>query len=80
MHRRSPVNVAIRRTAQCSHVTLANDTKGSVCEHQTFPRLPRGSNQVHLATAVYHLRGNHTVTLYEKREKIRYHLRVWPLG
>ena len=30
--------------------------------------------------AVYHLRGNHTVTLYEKREKIRYHLRVWPLG
>ena len=26
--------------------------------------------------AVYHLRGNHTVTLYEKRGKIRYHLRV----
>ena len=30
--------------------------------------------------AVYHLRGNHTVTLYEMRGKIRYHLRVWPLG
>ena len=26
--------------------------------------------------AVYHLRGNHTMTLYEKRGKIRYHLRV----
>ena len=33
-----------------------------------------------LISAVYHLRGNHAVTLYEKREKIRYHLRVWPLG
>ena len=30
--------------------------------------------------AVYHLRGNHAVTLYEKREKIRYYLRVWHLG
>ena len=30
--------------------------------------------------AVYHLRGKHTLKLYEMREKIRYHLRVWPLG
>ena len=30
--------------------------------------------------AVYHLHGNHTVTLYEIHEKIRYHLSVWPLG
>ena len=30
--------------------------------------------------AVFHLRGNHAVTLYEKREKIRYYLRVWHLG
>ena len=30
--------------------------------------------------AVYHKRGNHTVTLYEKRVKIRYHLRGSPLG
>ena len=33
-----------------------------------------------VSEAVYHLRGNHTMTLYEKREKIRYHLRVWPSG
>ena len=30
--------------------------------------------------AVYHKRGNHTVTLYEERVKIRYHLRGSPLG
>ena len=30
--------------------------------------------------AVYHKRGNHTVTLYEKRVKIWYHLRGSPLG
>ena len=30
--------------------------------------------------AVYHKRGNHTVTLDEKRVKIRYHLRSSPLG
>ena len=33
-----------------------------------------------LLPAVYHKRGNHTVTLYEKRVKIRYHLRGSPLG
>ena len=30
--------------------------------------------------AVYHKRGNHTVTLYEKRVKIRYHLHGSHLG
>ena len=28
--------------------------------------------------AVYHLHRNHIATLYEMREKIRYHLRFWP--
>ena len=30
--------------------------------------------------AVYHLRENHTVTLFELRVKSRYQLREWPLG
>ena len=42
------------------------------------------SHQNHLplriTLAVYHKRGNHSVTLYEKRLKIRYHLRGSPLG
>ena len=33
-----------------------------------------------LILAVYHLRGNHTVTMYEVRGKRRYHLCVWSLG
>ena len=33
-----------------------------------------------ISRAVYHKRGNHTVTLYEKRLKIRYHLCGSPLG
>ena len=35
---------------------------------------------LHICTAVYHKRGNHTVTLYEKRVKMRYYLRGSPLG
>ena len=33
-----------------------------------------------IRACVYHKRGNHTVTLYEKRVKIRYNLRGSPLG
>ena len=35
--------------AHCAHVIPANDKKGSVFGHQTFPHLPRGSNSVPLA-------------------------------
>ena len=39
-----------------------------------FARALFSRNFAYAKLAVYHKRGNHTVTLYEKRAKIRYHL------
>ena len=38
---------------------------------------PPASKLQLLRQAVYHLRENHTVTLYEMREKMSYQLRNW---
>ena len=46
-----------------------------------FKQIKRTSTCMRIfSPAVYHKRGNHTVTLYEKRVEIRYHLRGSPLG
>ena len=41
-----------------------------------------GLHYIHvlIVMAVYHLRENHTVTLFELRLKSRYQLREWSLG
>ena len=49
LHRGTPVNVPIGRTAHCFHLIPANDIKDSMFGHRKLPRLSLGSIPVPLA-------------------------------
>ena len=61
---------------EISNCPLAQHLLNLLRQADSLGRLPLGLAEM----AVYHKRGNHNVTLYEKRVKIRYHLHGSPLG